>query len=217
MIKAILFDLDGVLIETEKETFKFYQKILGQDYGIFLKDEDFKYKAGRKSKDFWNDILTPEQQEKIDVKKLTQNKREAFNTDPDKYVKAMPGGKKLLELLKGQGFKLALASQNESRMIESMMRWLGIKEYFEVILSIDQITNLKPDPEIYLLAAQKLGVTPAECVVIEDSKDGVGSAKNAGMKCIGINHPYTPPGALNAADTTVDALSDINPAVIHTL
>lgn len=208
MLKAVLFDLDGVLIETEQETFRFYQKYL-KERGIFLKDEDFRYKAGRKSKYFWNDVLTIEQQKKIDVKKLTQLKRETFNTDPDRYVKKMLGGKELLFLLKNKGFRLALVSQNESRMIETMLHWLGIRDYFEVILSIDEITHLKPHPEIYLLAVQKLGLKPAECVVIEDSKDGVGSAKNARMKCIGILHPYTPQGALDAADIIVKNLSDI--------
>ena len=216
MIKAILFDLDGVLIETEKETFKFYQEYLKQQ-GVVLKDDDFKYKAGRKSKDFWNDVLTPEQQEKIDVKKLTQLKRDAFNTDPKSYVKAMPGGKELLQTLKKEGFKLALASQNEARMIKSMMDWLGIKEYFDVILSINEIKNLKPNPEIYLLAAKKLGVTPNKCVVIEDSKDGASSAKNANMKCIGVLHPYTPLGALDTTNIKVEKLSDITTNLIKSL
>ncbi|MFA5022642.1 MAG: HAD family phosphatase [Patescibacteria group bacterium] len=214
MIKAILFDLDGVLIETELETFKFYQNYL-KDYGITLADTDFKYKAGRKSVDFWNDVLTPEQQAKIDVKKLTQIKREAFNTAPQNYVKKVAGGKELLEYLKTNNFKLALVSQNESRMINTMMDWLEIKSFFDIIISIDQITKLKPDPEIYLLAANKLGITPNECIVIEDSKDGVGSAKNAKMKCIGVKHEYTPPTDLSLADVKIDNLAEITLALIN--
>jgi len=205
MIKAILFDLDGVLIKTEKETFKFYQKYL-KSKGIFIKDSDFKYKAGRKS----NDILTKEQQKKIDTQKLTQLKRELFNNQPKKYVKKVTGGKEILEYLKKNNFKLALVSQNESRMIENMVNWLEIKNYFDVILSIDDITNLKPDPEIYLLAAKKLNVMPSNCIVIEDSKDGIGSAKNAKMICIGLNHNYTPKNALLEADFIINDLKEIN-------
>ena len=171
MIKAILFDLDGVLIETEKETFQFYQNYL-KDKGIHLKDSDFKYKAGRKSKDFWNDVLTPQQQKEVNVKKLTELKRKLFNAQPQKYVTKVNGGKELLETLKNNGYRLALVSQNESQMINSMINWLEIKKYFDTIVSIDDITNLKPDPEIYLLAAKKLKVNPSECIAIEDSKDG---------------------------------------------
>ncbi|MAF14016.1 MAG: hypothetical protein CMI53_03940 [Parcubacteria group bacterium] len=216
MIKAVLFDLDGVLIKTEHETFKFYQDYL-EKKGINLRDSDFKFKAGRKSKDFWNDVLTLEQKKIIDFEKLTQLKREEFNTEPDKYVTKVDGGEELLKLLKKNNFKLAIISQNESQMISSMADWLNIREFFEVILSIDDITNLKPDPEIYLLAAKKLGVTSNECVVIEDSKDGIGSAKNAGMKCIGVKHNFMPKGTYDQADTTVKKLSEINLNLINSL
>lgn len=209
MIKAILFDLDGVLIETERETFKFYQEYL-KERGIILKDENFKYKAGRKSVDFWKNVLTPEQLLIIDTKELTKLKREKFNTEPDKFIKKMAGGTELLNLLKENGFRLALVSQNESRMIETALSWLDAKKYFQVILSIDMITNLKPHPEIYLLAARKLGAAIAECVVVEDSKDGVAAAKNAKMKCIGVRHEYTPAGNLDKADIIINKLAEIN-------
>ncbi len=216
MIKAILFDLDGVLIETEQETFKFYQDYL-KEKGINLKDSDFKYKAGRKSVDFWNDVLTYEQIEVIDTKKLTELKRDLFNTNPEKYVKKVAGGKELLSNLKKQGFKLALTTQNEKRMADTSMDWLGIRNLFDVILSLQDITKKKPDPEIYLLTADKLNLNPSECIVIEDSKDGVNSAKNANMICIAFGHPYTPKGDLDNADIQIIRLNEITPKLIQNL
>lgn len=210
MIKAILFDLDGVLIETEKETFNFYKKFLKEKHDIILQDEDFKYKAGRKSKDFFNSVLTDEQREEVDTKALVKLKRELFNTETSKYIKKVEEGEALLKKIKEKNLLTALVSQNELRMINSVMDWLGYRNYFDVTLSIDDIKNLKPDPEIYLKAAEKLGVSPEECIVIEDSKDGVLSAKNAKMKCIGINHEYTPKGDLDSADIIINNLNEID-------
>lgn len=208
MIKAVLFDLDGVLIQTEKETFKFYQEYF-KEHGIIIKDEDFVYKAGRKSVDFFNAILTPEQLKQFDTKKITDLKRELFNTDLDRYVKKIPGYREILEALKARDLHLALGSQNESRMIESVLKWLGVKDFFEVILSLDDIKNKKPDPEIYLLAASKVGVAPEECVVIEDSRDGIGAAKNAGMFCVAFWHDYMPKDNYEKADIVIKSLAEL--------
>ncbi|MDO8559717.1 MAG: HAD-IA family hydrolase, partial [bacterium] len=85
---------------------------------------------------------------------------------------------------------------------------------FSVILTIADIKRLKPDPEIYLLAADRLNVQPTDCVVIEDSRDGVGAAKNAGMYCIAIRHPYTPSGHLDRADRIVERFTELTPTLI---
>lgn len=217
MIQAVLFDLDGVLIETEHETFKFYQNYLAEHYGIELTDDDFKYKAGRKSVDFWNAVLTPKQRLLVDTKKITALKRNLFGAQPQNFIKKVPGGGELLIALKHEKFKIALASQNEIAMINAAIDWLNVRQYFEVLLSIDDVERLKPDPEIYLLAARKLGIKPEACVVIEDSQDGIGAAKNAGMLCIAIKHPYTPPGDTARADIAVRALNEITAAMIHSL
>jgi len=208
MLKAVLFDLDGVLIETEKETFEFYKKELAKQ-NIFLKESDFQFKAGRKSVDFWQSVLTPQQREEVDTKKLVCLKRDLFNKYPDRYVKKVEGSEELLKKIKESGYKIGLSSQNEKRMIDTILDWMNIREYFDVVVSIDDIKELKPNPEIYLYAAIKLGVTPDEVVVIEDSLDGVNAAKNAKMSCIGVRHSYTPEGSLANADFIVDKLLDI--------
>lgn len=208
MYKAVLFDLDGVLIQTEKETFKFYQEYF-KKHKITIKDEDFVHKAGRKSVDFFKAILTPEQLAQFDTKKITDLKRELFNTNLDKYVKKIPGYREILETLKARGLHLALGSQNESRMIESVLTWLGVKDFFEVILSLDDIKNKKPDPEIYLLAAEKIGIAPKDCIVIEDSRDGIGAAKNAGMFCVALWHDYMPADNYEKADVVIKGLAEL--------
>ncbi len=212
MIKAILFDLDGVLIETELETFKFYQKKF-KEAGLELKDEDFKYKAGRKSHDFFNNVLKSDDQKKIDPEKLLLEKRRLFSSQIDKYAKKMPGVRSLLNFIKSKELLIALASQNESRMINSALDWLDIKKYFDVLLSLDDIRSKKPNPEIYQLACKKLGLKPKECMVVEDSKDGVAAAKNAKMFCIGLFHDYMPKDTLDEADIIIKSLDGIKKVI----
>lgn len=216
MIKAILFDMDGVIIETEQETFKFYQECLRKQ-GIKLKNSDFKYKAGKKSKDFWNDVLTPEQQKQIDTKKLTQLKRKMFNDHPEKFVKKIDGVTNLLRTLKNNKFKLALVSQNESQMINTIVDWLNIREYFDVLLSIDDTQNLKPDPEIYLLAAKKLLIDPNECVVVEDSQDCIDPIRNAQMKCIFIEHNYLLSDTIDNENAKINVVTEITYSLIRSI
>lgn len=208
MIEAVIFDLDGVLIETELETFKFYQKRLA-DFGIRLSDDKFKYKAGRKSRDFFNDALTQEERLKVDVENLLAEKRELFNTEISRYAKKVLGGKELLQWLHDNGYLLALASQNERRMIDSALNWLGISKYFKVVLSLDDIKSKKPHPEIYDRACSKLQCVKKECLVVEDSKDGVMAAKNSGIMCAQLQHQYMPKEILNLGDVNVKALNEL--------
>ncbi|OHA02338.1 MAG: hypothetical protein A3J58_01855 [Candidatus Sungbacteria bacterium RIFCSPHIGHO2_02_FULL_52_23] len=215
MMRAVLFDLDGVLIETEWETFVFYQQYLKVHYGIDLPNSAFQFKAGRKSADFWRDVLTPDQRKAVDTEKLTEFKREQFNVHPDTYVQKVSGGKELIEALRAHGWKTGLTTQNEERMMQTVLAWLDISLLFDVKLSLKDIEKKKPDPQIYLKAAGILGVNLSQCIVIEDSEDGVNSAKAAGMYCLAIRHSYTPASHLHEADTEVKALQEISPEFIE--
>ena len=209
MIQAVLFDLDGTLIETEYETFQFYQEWLKKHKGIIIPDASFKYKAGVKSDKFFNDALTPQQLERFDYQALVDLKREKFNTEMARYANPVLGGRQLIARLYDDGLRLAIVSQNERRMVDSVVDWMKIRNFFEIILSMDDIVHKKPDPQCYILAAQRLNVSPAKCVVIEDSFDGIRSAKNAGMYCIALFHKYMPAGTYTNADSVVHSLKDI--------
>ncbi len=214
---AVLFDLDGVLIETERETFAFYQDYLKRRYDIILPEGAFRYKIGRKSADFWRDALTPLERKVVNVEKLTLLKRKLFMTHPQRYVKKVAGAKRLLQSLQRSRYKLALTTQNEEQMMRSVFRWLGIRDYFDIALSPEDISHNKPHPEIYRRAARMLHVTAENCVVIEDSYDGILAAKRAKMTCVAIEHPYSPPGNAVHADFSVASLLDIHVPLIQRL
>jgi len=127
-----------------------------------------------------------------------------------KAEEIFPGVLKLLTDLKKNNFRIALASS--SKNATTVIGKLGIKSWFEVIVDGNMIKNSKPDPEIFLTAAKKLGVQPEECVVIEDAEAGVEAAKRAGMKCVGIGNL----SQLHQADKVVNQTGELNVAMLAT-
>lgn len=118
------------------------------------------------------------------IKQLLKRKIEA-EISMSGNVKLFPGARELLQTLQGR-VRLALASMNNRAVIEDLLDKLGILDCFEAVLTVEEVTKFKPDPEIFLKAAAKLHAEPAECVVVEDSIFGVQAARNGSMDCIAV-------------------------------
>ena len=177
---AFLFDLDGVIIDTEPQ------------YDIFWKKTAEKYQLGIEN--FANiikgttnsDIIScyfshfpeSEQQEVIAT-------YQAFEVKMD--IIPIRGALAFLEEAKKTGIPMGLVTSSDDKKIEYVFSLLPIRNYFNTIVSSDRITKGKPDPMCYLSAAQDLGITPENCYVFEDSFNGIQSGKNAGMKVIGLS------------------------------
>lgn len=187
-IKGVIFDFDGVLVLTEKSTFKFYQKLLPK-YGFNLKDEDFNLKAGRKSLDFFKDVMRDKFDESI-VNEWVNIKRKAFISNPRKYVELAAGAENLLKNLLKSNYRLAIGSQNEKEMIEATLDEFKISKYFKSVFSLQDIKKKKPDPEVFLLASKSLNLQPKECLIIEDSPHGIEGAKSGGFKSLALTTSF---------------------------
>lgn len=209
-IKALIFDFDGVLVDTEYTTFCFYKELLPK-YGFHLKEEDFKYKIGRKSIDFFKDVLKDKFDQKL-VEKWIYLKRKAFKENIKKYLKPVPGAFEFLEKVKND-FLLALASQNEKPLIEKAVDVFDIRKYFKVILSLQDIKHKKPHPELYLKAAKKLNVSPKESIVFEDTIEGIEAAKKGGFKVICLTTSFSKKD-LKDADLVIDSFFEIDPKTL---
>lgn len=187
MIKACIFDLDGVIVDTAHYHFLAWQR-LARELGIDLTAEENEKLKGVSRMQSLQIIL--------DMGKitLTKDRKEALaNRKNDwfvEYIEAMkpseifPGVKQLITSIKKKGIKVALASssKNAPRVIEL----LGIVDLFDVVVDGSMIIDTKPDPEIFLLCAQRLNIQPAGCLVFEDAEAGVEAAVRAGMKCVGV-------------------------------
>jgi len=101
----------------------------------------------------------------------------------------MPGIKEALKQLKGEGYLLAVASSSPAYAIKDALKSLDMEKYFTVVMSGDYVEHPKPAPDTFLVTAEKLGMKPEDCLVVEDSTNGGGAARAAGMKCIWFHNP----------------------------
>jgi HAD superfamily hydrolase (TIGR01509 family) len=185
MIKAAIFDWDGTLADTKKPVVKSFQHVLKEN-GCVTSNKTIERWVGIGTKKTFEKILEEcniKYNEKI-IEKLSAEKIN-FQLRLTNSVTLFKGVVELLEELKGK-INIALATMSNRIVVEKILSEKSIRNYFNVILSADDVNHPKPNPEVFLASAKKLGIKPKECVVIEDSIFGVKAAKKAGMKCIAI-------------------------------
>lgn len=208
MIKAVIFDMDGILIDSEPIQMKAINQVT-QRWGIRLKDEDFIPMIGRRLSDDFSH-LKDTFHIPVDYTEFVKLKNTAYEglicKEP---VGEMPGVSRLLDELEKGGFYRAIASGSSRRDIDLVLKKLQLTGRFDVITSGDEVKSGKPEPEIYLLTADRLKISPGECLVLEDTNFGVRAAKSAGMKCIAIPHPYTQNQDFSMADIIIDSMERI--------
>ncbi|MBS1490834.1 MAG: beta-phosphoglucomutase [Bacteroidetes bacterium] len=190
MIQAVIFDLDGVLVDTARYHFMAWQR-LAHELGIeFTEKENEQLKGVSRMRSLEIILEMGNLQLSFDeMNKLADKKNKWFVQYISRIqaTEIFPGIKELMGAIRQSGLKIALASS--SKNADTVITLLGIKDFFDVMIDGTMITHTKPDPEIFLLAAQKLGVHPSHCLVYEDAEAGVEAAHAAGMKCVGIGLP----------------------------
>lgn len=208
--RAFIFDMDGVIYDSEPIHAKAKKQVLAE-FGITISDERLATFVGRSSRDFYGIIVEENPQCPLSWQELANKKHDLYRkmlTD-DKDVKIMPGVRELLERIKQAGYPIGLGSSSTMEMIELVLGRFGLKDYFSVLISGNDLPRSKPDPLIFLTVAEKMGVSPDICTVIEDAEAGVAAAKAAGMYCIGYRNPNSGPQDLSRADRIVDSHNDI--------
>ena len=125
-------------------------------------------------------------------------------------MEPLPGAKELILELKGRGVRLAVASSSPSSRVPKVLSAMGLLEHFDAYVTGDEISRPKPDPEIFLLTAKRLGVSPSECVVFEDSQPGVEGAVAAGMRCVAVPNEHTQGQNFDGATYVVSSLEKVD-------
>ncbi len=213
MIKAILFDMDGTLVDTEGIDRSIAIK-MRKELGGDLTDEEENQRHGKTTKSFYEYIFQKRGLD-FDLEKTIQKHLALFEKELKRGVKYFQGAKELPKILKATGYKLALVSSGAKSQIEINLKHLGVRNFFDVIVSADDISESKPDPQGYLLAAKKLDVKPEECLVLEDAAVGIQAAKSAKMKVIGIQNGSKQD--LSLADSVVENLDQVTIVQIRKL
>ena len=205
--KTILWDMDGVISDSYSFHFAAWQETFAKR-SMELTKRDFTQLFGATNDFIIRRIMGRELPER-DVKSIVQEKEEAFRRQATGHIKPFPGVVRLLNALKKGNFRLGLVSSAPRENIDLTLTELDLAEIFNCIVYGQEVSESKPSPQIYLLAAEKLQATPNDCVVIEDSPLGVKAAKTAGMKCVAVTNTHRPEN-LREADTIVDSLQNVD-------
>lgn len=211
MKKAIIFDMDGVISDTDRTRFELF-KILLKKRGLDLDDKDYKKSVGKRTRKFLAETF-PNDLTDDEIEEIYHERKIELHKDPKKYVIAQPFVKECCQILHNDGYVLAIASVAQRKDIEMVLNQIEIIDFFTHIISSDDIIHMKPHPEIYLKAVSRLGFQKEECVAIEDSPTGVASAKAANITCVGVTYTHSRDD-LNEADYIIDSLSEVNAKIL---
>lgn len=180
-IQGAIFDMDGVLFDTERIFQKTWHE-LAAEYGVVLPDEFAREITGSSGTHMCRII---EKHYKVsDGMVVIEECRKRIRESLKKEVPKKPGVVELLSHFRSQGMKIAVASSSTMEQIESNLKIAGIRQYFDAVTSGKEVKYGKPAPDIFLLAAQRIGCAPEECYVFEDSENGIRAGVVAGCRTI---------------------------------
>jgi len=217
MIQAIIFDMDGLMIETEHLQSQAYEQVL-RSYGVNpeFNNEGVVHRVGISGVDNFTFL---KQKYDIDesIEMLLDKKQTIYRAILSNNIVPKPGLLSLLETMKNAGLKIAVASSSSLEDIMFVLKHIGITDAFEVIVSGENVARHKPAPDIFIEAAQRLNADPRTCVVLEDSQSGLEAANAAHMKVIAVPNRYTKSHDFSKADVVVTSLEKIDLDIISKL
>jgi len=225
MLRAVIFDFNGIIVDDEPIHFRLFQRVLGEE-GIALTEQDYyarylgfddrgAFIAGFREN---SRSLTAEK-----LHELIERKADYYQEAIRNHVTVFPGVKNLVSDL-AQTLPLAVASGALRHEIETILKTAGLLNHFRAIVAAEDVTQGKPEPEIYLKALAALNarggngkpIEAADCVVIEDSKEGIRGARRAGMKCLAVTNSH-PAELLGDATAIVKSLEDVKLSFLQTM
>lgn len=185
VIKGVIFDMDGLLLDTEIVSFNCYKELL-EKYGYLLERDFYLTLIGRNARDSKQLMKNYYKNEEI-IDKIYEEKILLMDEKLEKEgLNVKNGAYELISYLKENNYKIAVATSTSRIRAIKLLEKANLKDKFDYIICGDEVKNSKPDPEIYLKAAMKIGINPENCLVLEDSSAGIKAAKRAGMTAINI-------------------------------
>src|SRR3954465_531879 len=207
---AVIWDVDGTLVDTAEMHFAAWAKLAGEMGRPFSRD-DFAATFGRRNPEIIRFLFRQEFAD-AEVDRIGETKETYYRTEAEKGVQLLPGVRALLDGLHARGVKQAVGSSAPRGNLDLILRITDSRRYFDAIVGMEDTTRGKPDPQVFLAAAEKLGVPPFRCVVLEDAVAGVEAARAGGMKCMAVSFVGHHPAerlAAAGADRVVKCFTEI--------
>ena len=207
-IQGLIFDMDGVIVDSEPLHLLAYQELF-QGFNISYSEEINREFLGCKDL-YMAEVLIGRYKLDLTPPNMVLRKEEILTRMLKESATARPGLYKILERAKAHNLPCAVASSATLATIGVVVDCLKIRQYFQILTSGEEVEHGKPAPDVFLLAAERLGVEPRHCLVIEDTYNGIKAAKAANMYCIAIPCEQTLHQDHSAADLNLTSLDEIN-------
>ena len=225
MLRAVIFDFNGIIVDDEPIHFELFQKVLGEEKIVLNEEAYYARYLGFDDRGAFSASYRDNNRQLSQSKlaELIDRKAGYYQEAIRDHVAIFPGVKNLITGLTGN-VPLAVASGALRQEIETILATAGLLNQFQAIVSAEEVNQGKPEPEIFLKALAKLNavpdsgstINPAECVVIEDSKEGIKGARRAGMKCLAVTNSH-PADLLSEANAVVKSLEEVDLKFLQTL
>lgn len=213
MLEAVIFDVDGLIIDSEPLHLQAYNDIL-ENYGIKISENEYSKIVGNKTEIILKYIKTKYSiNESIDVLLSLKNSRyqnlKKNNTVP------RDGVLDLITKIYSKQYKLAIATSSNRKETNDVLSFLELTDKFDIVVSEDDVNYVKPNPEIFNFISNKLNISASNCVVLEDSERGIMAAKLAKMKCIAVPNSITKNNDFSSADIVVENFNQISIEILE--
>ena len=206
---ALIFDFDGLILDTEMPCFLSWVELFDQyghtftmqDYGRIIGTDNSKFNPAQYLKELTKGLVEPNE---VNSRILVRT-RELIEQQS-----LLPGVLKTLDSAKELGLPMAVASSSKRSWVEGYLSRLQIRSYFSAVCTFEDVKSVKPNPELFLLASQRIGCSPIEVIVFEDSPNGIKAAHSAGSCCIAIPNQITRSMDLSLANRVVSSFNEID-------
>ena len=218
MVKGVIFDMDGVLVNNMSVHFEAFAA-MAERYNLTAEEGvDFTHLNGRGNDDIIGALFPPHIIAEKGVEALAAEKEALYREIYAPKIAPVAGLRELLAEIRNAGLRCAVGSSGPRVNVDFVLDRCAIEPYFDVRISGDMVTRCKPDPEIFLTAASRLGIAPEDCLVFEDAKAGIAAAKAAGMKVIALTTTHTREQLSPAEpDLIVSDFTEVSLEQIHAL
>ncbi|MTH53448.1 HAD-IA family hydrolase [Bacillus mangrovi] len=208
MYKAVIFDFDGLILDTETLHYRILQEMF-EEHGSVLPLEVWVKDVGTNSGFMPFAYLEEQLKEKIDQAALQTDREKRF-AQRIKEELARPGVEAYLTAARELGFKIGLASSSDYEWVSTHLKNINLFDYFECIKTSDDVEEVKPNPDLYLKAAECLGVKPEECIAFEDSVHGSTAAMRAGMACVIVPNEITAGLTFGETEHRLESMAELD-------
>ncbi|RMG65228.1 MAG: HAD family phosphatase [Calditrichaeota bacterium] len=203
-MKALFFDFDGVVVKSMEDHYEGWRRVLAE-YGIDMAPEELYLLEGQAVEAVASQLIRKFNLPSDQILILIEKKRHYY--EQIKKPEIYPHLVDVLQWAREKNLAIGLVTGGDRYRVDETLKAFGLQDYFDAVVTAEDVAFTKPSPEPYLRAAQLVGVEPSDCVVIENAPLGIRSAKSAGMKCIAVTTTL-PPAFLREADVVVENLAE---------